>query len=78
MYTSHQLPMDVVTASTHLGKSEIAYRLGYCFGESVKRRAMPINDWELDQIAQNKIGYGEPNAFIAGFHKSQATNHESR
>jgi hypothetical protein len=78
MYQSHSLPMDIVVISSRLGNSEIAFRLGYCFSEVLKRRGMSINDLELDVIARNKIGYGDPRMFIEGFHESQLTKRGSR
>lgn len=71
MYRNHSLPMDPVVVSSTLGKSEVAYRLGYCFGEALKRRGMVIADEELDRIAKNKISYGDPKMFVHGFRHSQ-------
>lgn len=71
MYINHSLPMDLVIVSSTLGKSELAYRLGYCFGEALKRRGMVIADEGLNRVAKNKISYGDPQKFVEGFRHSQ-------
>jgi len=62
-----QLPLHVLAHSETLDNSRIAYRLGYAFAQVLKRRQMSISDESLEQIARNKIIFGNAAQFVFGF-----------
>jgi len=63
------LPAHVETHSKTLGRSEIAYQLGWAFSFVLRKRQLMITDEDLWTIARNKIMYGDPQEFVNGFKK---------
>lgn len=78
-YRSRSLPLAVMAHASELGRSTIAYCLGYAFADALKDRSMTISDEDLIKIADGKISYGDPKEFLNGFafHESLVTSHQS-
>lgn len=62
------LPAAVMEHSKSLGRSEVAYELGFAFSLVLQERGIPITAADLQTIAERKITFGDPAVFVRGFH----------
>jgi hypothetical protein len=64
---SRNVQIAIIAHAKTLGRSEIAYLLGYCFGEILREKSVPITEESLAKIAAGKITLGDPAVFVAVF-----------
>lgn len=69
LYRARALPAEVLSHAESLGRSRIAFCLGYAFAVALKKNGKTISDEDLKTIAERKITYGDPRHFIEGFRR---------